>query len=104
MLADLSFKTSVTDSSLSVTSNPNWASKENFPLWYGATSLVTLPSLSGRRSELSVARFFEALTTCWGVMPHFVYSQSAFLVYSQAALAALEQIKNASSNVDLNSS
>src|SRR5579883_720533 len=41
-------------------------------------------------------------------MPHFVYSQSAFfqsafVVYSQAAFAALEQIKNASSNVDFKS-
>src|SRR5215469_16654124 len=101
--AALSFKTSVTDASLSVASNPNWASKENFPLWYGATSLVTLPSLSGRRSEASVARFFEALTTCSGVIPHFVYSQSGFFVYSQAPFAALEQIRNASSNIDLKS-
>src|SRR5882757_9996306 len=78
IFTDLSYKTSVTDASLSAALNPNWASKDYLPLWYGATSLLTLPSLSGARSVPAVARFLEALTTCCVVMPHFVYSQSAF--------------------------
>src|SRR6478752_6582797 len=72
---DLSSKTSVTDASLSAALNAKSARKENLPLWYGATSLLTLPSPSGARSVPGVARFLEALTTSCGVMPHLVYSQ-----------------------------